>query len=191
MTWTHTSRGRALDLLDPDLDDVDLDEVARALAQTCRYNGCTLRYYSVAEHCVLVSRALERDGHPRLVQLAGLLHDAAEAYTGDITWPVQAVLWLESTGARGAYRAMQSRLDELICQLADLEYWDELSDGLHRDPVRTYDLRILLDERPVLLAPGSRPWAMEGLGALGVQLHCWAPEKARTAWLARLRELAP
>lgn len=202
--WTHTSRGRALDLIDPHLDDVDLVEVGMALGRQCRYNGCTTRYYSVAEHSVLISRALERDGHPPLVQLAGLLHDAAEAYTGDITWPVQQVLWGASVGARAAYEAMRRRLDELICQHAHAARWDELADLLHRDPVRTYDLRILLDERDHVLTGRPRPWAVEeqGLTPLGVVIEGWAPESrvvsvyygswgasAGERWLGRLGDL--
>jgi len=56
MTWTHTSRGRALDLLNPVAADIDLNEIGRALGHQCRYNGCLTYFYSVAEHSVHMAR---------------------------------------------------------------------------------------------------------------------------------------
>lgn len=191
MTWTHTSLGRALDLLDPDPAAVDLLEIARALGNQCRYAGCVTRFYSVAEHCVLISRWLETDGHPREVQLAGLLHDAAEAYTGDITWPMQAVLWGDDEVARISrerYRRCQERLDRIVAALAGVD--PEL---LHCDAVKTADLRILLDERAALLTePPPRPWAVEaelGLSPLGVEIDGWPPKTAGAVFAARLHDL--
>jgi hypothetical protein len=186
MTWTHTSRGRALDLLDPQPDDVDLAEIALALGNQCRYNGCVLRFYSVAEHSVLISEALERGGCARELQLGGLLHDAAEAYTGDITWPMQAVLFDGEYGRqpRLRYKAVQSRLGALIAAKAGIDPC-----YLHDDLVRHADLRILLDEREVLLAGRPRPWDIEGLAPLGVTITGWLPDEARQRWLDRARAL--
>jgi hypothetical protein len=178
MTWTHTSRGRALDLLNPVEGDVNLDEIAQALSQQCRYAGCIKRFYSVAEHSVLIAKAIDRDhpGRPDLV-LAGLLHDGAEAYTGDITWPMQQVLWGASPAAREAYKAVQMRLDALICGLVGLD------PALLHDPlVREYDLRILLDERAVLLEGRPAAWDVERLQPLGVPVEGWIPGRAYIEW---------
>lgn len=185
MTWTHTSRGRALDLINPQPDDVDLDEVARSLGNQCRYNGCVRRFYSVAEHSVLIARWLRDQGESPEVVLGGLLHDGAEAYTGDITWPVQAVLFAPLGGPQGVasntvrdrYKVIQARLDDLIANAAGLN-----ANWLHVQAVKTADLRILLDERAVLLTePPPLPWAVEaelGLRPLGVEIRCWSPEEA-------------
>jgi hypothetical protein len=187
MTWTHTTRGKALDLLDPQPGDVDLDEIALALGNQCRYAGGVRRFYSVAEHSVLIARWLRDHAHPLDVQLAGLLHDAAEAYTGDITYPMQAVLWSASPAARAAYREVQRKLDAAICALVHLD-----PKLLHCEAVKQADLRILLDERDELLGlPTPRPWAVEadGYTPLGVRILCASPTEARDAWAHTLRTL--
>lgn len=204
MTWTHTSRGRALDLLDPRLEDVDLDEIATALGNQCRYNGCVRAYYSVAEHSVLIAEWLEDQEQYRRVVLGGLLHDAAEAYTGDITWPVQAVLFdlpdgegetqFEAVGrerVRFRYKAMQRRLDALIVDKVNAAAGREVVTvaDLHCEAVRSADLRILLDERKALLTePPPRPWAIEEAGGrpLGVEIQGWDPAYAGKMWAKTL-----
>lgn len=199
MTWTQTTRGRRLDLLDPQPDDVSIPEIALALGNQCRYAGCIRRFYSVAEHSVLISRALERDGHSVELRLAGLLHDAAEAYTGDITWPVQAALWSTPSPApapwhasppgeevKFRYKVIQERLNAIICKHAEFA-----PEWLHSEIVKEYDLRILLDERDALLGPAPEPWYPErvGLAPLGVTIHGWTPEAAQAAWWRRFVDL--
>lgn len=187
MTWTHTMRGRALDLLDPKPEDISLREIARALAQQCRYAGNVNRYYSVAEHSIHIAAWLQDQGADRDLVLAGLLHDAAEAYTGDITWPMQAVLWEAAPEARDAYSAVQGRLDRLIAELAGIP-----AALLHDTAVKTADMRILLDERSALLGgPPPRPWVVEselGLKPLGRQILSMPPDVAEKAFLLWLDE---
>lgn len=63
---------------------IRLEVIAHHLSQLCRYAGATTRFYSVAEHAVLVSRRLRAQGYDVSVQLAGLHHDDAEAFLGDV-----------------------------------------------------------------------------------------------------------
>lgn len=181
MTWTHTSKGRALDLLAPAAEDICLLEVGHALGQNCRYNGCVRFYCSVAEHSVLLARHFMQAGDYWLA-LGALLHDGAEAYMGDITYPVQQVLFLGNDQAKTAYAAMQRRLDVLIAEAAGCDVsW------LHAPEVRAVDLRILLDERAVLLGACARPNpAIDAMKPLGVTLPHWGPRKAGTEWLGLL-----
>jgi len=184
MTWAQTSRGRALDLLAPVAEDICLLEVGQALGQNCRYNGCVRFYCSVAEHSVLVARHFIYAGDYQLA-LGALLHDGAEAYMGDITYPVQQVLFLGNDQAKEAYKAMRHRLDVLIAEAAGCDVsW------LHAPEVCAVDLRILLDERAVLLGPCARPNpAIDGMDPLGVTLPHWEPRKAKTEWLGLLLAL--
>lgn len=69
--------------------DIDICDIAHALSNLCRFNGHTARFYSVAEHCLHVADLLEHMDCDRETVLAGLLHDAAEAYTGDIISPIK------------------------------------------------------------------------------------------------------
>lgn len=98
-----THSGQRVDLRDPDPACVTLDDIARALAVCRRFAGAGI---SVAEHSVIVTRRLREQGHPPDVQLAGLLHDAAEAYTGDVIAPFKALI-------RG-HRTLEARIDEAI-----------------------------------------------------------------------------
>lgn len=69
-----------------------MDDVAHSLGMLCRFNGHTREFYSVAQHCCNVVTLLEMRGYDADTQLAGLLHDAAEGFVGDIIVPVQRVL---------------------------------------------------------------------------------------------------
>lgn len=62
-----------------------VEEIAESLARQCRFNG-HLGWESVAVHSVRVARRLEHMPPP--VRLAALLHDAHEAYTGDVPGPL-------------------------------------------------------------------------------------------------------
>lgn len=94
--WMQTATGRKFWPLDPRPDDVHLEDIARALSNVCRFGGHCRTFYSVAEHSVRVSNRAEwhaRDIHGpedvRNVSIAGLLHDASEAYIGDMVRPLK------------------------------------------------------------------------------------------------------
>ena len=82
----ETYTGERFAPFDPEPERVHLTDIAAGLAHTCRFGGHSDRFYSVAEHSLYVS---EEFTEPRL-QLIALLHDAAEAYLGDIPRPVKA-----------------------------------------------------------------------------------------------------
>lgn len=87
----QTFTGVAFNILDPDPETVRLEDIAHALAHICRYNGHCARFYSVAEHSAWGATHLAA-GYGFSVQRAFLLHDAAEAYIGDICTPVKHAL---------------------------------------------------------------------------------------------------
>jgi uncharacterized protein len=83
--------GRQISLVDPDFSSLSqgdlLSEIATGLAQTFRFSGHTRQLYTVAQHSVLCTK-LVPSGNTR----AQLLHDASEAYLGDIPTPIKAFL---------------------------------------------------------------------------------------------------
>ncbi len=84
----YIMRNRILPALDDlRVEHIDIEDIAHALSMQCRFNGITPHFYSVAEHSVLVSQFCD-PGY----QKAGLLHDAHEAYIGDITRPVKDII---------------------------------------------------------------------------------------------------
>src|SRR5690349_18842227 len=87
--WIATFTGKRWFLTDPDPADVDIDDIAHALSMICRFGGHTKQFYSVAEHSVRVANAMEIAGCGALACLHGLIHDAPEAYLGDIVRPLK------------------------------------------------------------------------------------------------------
>lgn len=96
--------------LDPRPEDILIEDIAHSLANQCRYTGHTSRYYSVAEHSVRVALLL-----PRELRLAGLLHDAAEAYLGDVARP------LKHSFEMTPYRCAERRLEAAIASRFNLD----------------------------------------------------------------------
>ena len=85
MPWIQTYTGKRIDPWNYTEDDFCIEDVARSLAFTNRFSGHSTRPYSVAQHSLMVSQ-LCGDEHA----LWGLLHDAAEAYIGDIASPLKS-----------------------------------------------------------------------------------------------------
>ncbi|NOT72427.1 MAG: DUF4031 domain-containing protein [Hyphomicrobium sp.] len=172
----HTSLGKRLDLLNPSPKDMNLGEIALSMSNQCRYNGCVSRFYSVAEHSVLMSWWAKDEGYDETTRIAMMMHDAHEAYTGDITKSVQDVLFMGNPHARADFEALKDRIDAAIKELIGFRY------DTKSVVVVEADQRILLDERRVLLAPGDPPivWGVdeEGYAPLGVKIRNWNPEEA-------------
>jgi len=82
--------------LDPTI--VTVSHIANVLARINRYGGHWVYPISVARHCLTLADELKRQGHPAMVQLQGLFHDASEAYTQDIPSPLKALLWVQPPG---------------------------------------------------------------------------------------------
>jgi 5'-deoxynucleotidase YfbR-like HD superfamily hydrolase len=82
--WFQTFTGRKVYVLDPKPEDIEILDIAHALSMLCRYNGHCKAFYSVAQHSVIVSRIVPPD-----LAVVGLLHDATEAYVGDMIRPLK------------------------------------------------------------------------------------------------------
>jgi uncharacterized protein len=76
----------------PRPEDVALEDIAHALSRLCRFGGHIGPHYSVAEHSVRVAQAILRETGDTDLACEGLFHDAAEAYGGDVIWPVKVLL---------------------------------------------------------------------------------------------------
>jgi len=82
----RTISGRVIDLSTFNADDIDMFDIAWGLGNIRRYNGHTVEDYTVAHHSIIMSYYV-----PKEFALEALLHDAAEAYVGDLIWPVKAL----------------------------------------------------------------------------------------------------
>jgi hypothetical protein len=102
----RTMSGREFDPFDLQPDDVDLHDIAHALARTCRYGGHVPGYYSVAQHSCYVAKQIAEYGCNGQVQMMGLLHDASEAYLGDVIRPLKVHL--------DEYKGIEARVQGVI-----------------------------------------------------------------------------
>jgi hypothetical protein len=82
--WVPTYTGGRFYPLDPLPEEIFIEDIAHHLARLCRFNGAGQSFYSVAQHSCIVSSQV-----PAPDKLWGLLHDAAEAYIGDMVGPIK------------------------------------------------------------------------------------------------------
>jgi hypothetical protein len=184
--WMQTAMGLAFPLTEPTAADVDFHDLVTGLAWTTRFLGHAAGY-PVATHCLLISYWLEAQGHPVAVCLAGLLHDAHEAYLGDVTRPVQEALWLLCPGFRAAWEVLKRNIDAAILESLGLTGRIDL----HHPAVKDADVRILVDERDQLWATDPPfPWFGGAIvHPLEVSVHRQKPEVAMMAFIKRYEEL--
>jgi len=164
--------------------DVRIEDVAHALSLICRFNGHCQVHYSVAQHSLLVTRILDGLGAPREAMLCGLMHDAHEAYVGDVPTPIKALL-----GA--AWAEVEHQAEVAVLAAFGLERamtdWREL--------IRHADRIALATERRDLMrfdVECNRPWPM----LTGVEPHPlpateggWTPEWWAELFLDQFRRL--
>ena len=105
--WVQTASGGKFHLQDPSPAEVCIRDIAEALAKTCRFNGHTQYFYSVAQHSCFVMELL-----PLAAQPYGLLHDAHEAYTGDLTTPMRN--WLTMKAGYDLWKTLTEDIEKTI-----------------------------------------------------------------------------
>jgi hypothetical protein len=157
-TWIQTSDGVSLhgsfDLALPRVEDVHVEHIAHHLAQINRFTGAARRPYNVAQHSCLVARLLP----PRL-RLAGLLHDAHEAYTGDWSSPLKRRI---RQLAPGLLEELIAPIERVIEERFGLEW---LTPDDHA-AIKHADLIALSTEKRDLMPIDSRPGWAESAGVV-------------------------
>lgn len=149
--------GVLVDLVDPDPRTILLEDIAYHLAGINRWTGGSR--YTDAQHCVHVYRL---SGEPW-----GLLHDAEEAYIGDVSHPLKELLG-------EAYRRIQRSWQNVVSArfgvpIVDIRQWDDYSAALEASTMWPHERRA-------------------GLVVRGAHLPCWSPEHARRQWLEAARQ---
>lgn len=175
--WIQTYTGRAVFPLDARPEEIDPRDIAHALSNLCRYAGHVNQFYSVAQHCCLVSDWVWMATGDAPAALWGLLHDATEAYLVDLPRPIKLSPGFES------YRAAEANLELVIADRFKLE-------GPMPAIVHEADNRILVDERAALMATPPLPWGAD-LEGLAIPIHYWSHERAKAEWWRRFCELSP
>ncbi len=87
-----TIGGKRFDPVSPEAEDIDIDDIAHSLSLICRANGHFREFFSVARHSINCAKEAKARGFGARIQLLCLLHDATEAYMGDMTRPLKRQL---------------------------------------------------------------------------------------------------
>jgi uncharacterized protein len=171
MSWMQVFSGKRFYPLDPAPHDVDIVDIAHALAMKCRFGGHCKQFYSVAQHSVLVARHASQED-----ALRALLHDAHEAYSpfGDVPRPI-----------KNAEPALKQRIAQIEDRL-DLAIAAKfgLPTPIKNKAIDILDNRILHDEREHVMVPTNDEWSVP-YGPLGLaSIPEWSPLRARAEFLS-------
>lgn len=151
---TYTGLIFDLKLMEP--STICIEDIAHGLSHVCRFGGHLKKFYSVAQHCVWVANQL---GVPD--KLSGLMHDASEAYLGDMPSPFKKMM--------PGYREIEYDLMMVISKKYDFQYPLE-------PQIKAVDHAALINE-----------WNDHKVGFN--PLECWSPEEAKDEFLKLFRIL--
>jgi uncharacterized protein len=175
--FIQTLSGRRVNPLDAAPEDIDPADIARALANTCRFGGHSRAFYSVAQHSAIVCDLLGERGATPDELMAALLHDAAEAYLGDLPHPLKH---RSELGAQ--FREAEKRLEAVIVQRF------ALPDASAR--VKPLDRALLATERRTFSEVTWHWPELDGAEELDLEIDPWPPERAREEFLRRYDRIA-
>lgn len=167
-----TYSGSKFDFIEPHNNEFRIEDIAHALSHVCRFAGHTREFYSVAQHSVLASRIVT-DG-PQ-AQMAALMHDASEAYIGDITRPLKQLL--------PEYKVIEKRIEIALFNHFGIAY--PLPES-----VKHADMVMLATEKRDLMPPADDEWKLiTGVQPMTEVINPWHPEKAAREFLMRFEAL--
>jgi 5'-deoxynucleotidase YfbR-like HD superfamily hydrolase len=174
--YLQTVSGRWVNPFDPDPSQLDAGDIARALANQCRFGGHSRVFYSVAQHSVIVSALVEERGGDVEDVFAALMHDATEAYLGDMPHPLK-----HRSPLGAAFKAAEDNLERAIRDRF----------GIKPDvpEVKRADRALLATERRAFSAEDWHWPELEGVGPLDRELDAWSPDEAAQAFAQRYADL--
>lgn len=183
--WFVTFTGRRFYAFDARVEDIDIKDIAHSLALQTRWNGHCQTFYSVASHSLACARAAEKVPSSLDIVAWALMHDAAEAYIGDIIRPIKRSL---RVGDDSFTDAVEMPLLKLIAEKFNLPWPIP-------EMVFEIDNRMLVTEALYLTNYGKadhwvteKPWADIKPYAGAHALLYQEPRAAEEAFLARARE---
>lgn len=174
--WIWSKNNRKLSLLNYSVEDVDIDEIAHALANTCRFGGHCKRYYSVAEHCVIMSEIMEEEFAHTGLMLAALLHDASEYMLTDVPKPFK--------GLMPEYEKYEDKIMSVIEEKFDVNCRSEV--------IKQVDKEMVISEAKALFDTPEwiETWPYQPIEDFESKyLACHEPDAAYFSFMSRFREL--
>ena len=171
MTYVSTFLGNRFYPLEPRIDKVDIEDIAHGLAFQCRFNGQTCKFYSVAQHSLIVSSLVSDE-----LKFAALLHDAAEAYLGDMVKPLKILL--------PAFAQIEDQVTGIIAQAFGLDFGNYA-------PIKKADLIALATEKRDLMPYSVEDWEyLAGILPMQKIIEPMNPFEAKSAFLEEFERLS-
>lgn len=170
--YVSTFLGNRFYLTRPHIDDIAIEDIAHGLAYQCRFNGQTSAFYSVAQHSLMVMELV-----PAEHRFAALLHDAAEAYLGDMVKPLKNLF--------PEFSAIEAQVMAIIGEKFGVEL-------AHPAPcIKQADLVALATEKRDLMPHSTEPWSyLAEIEPLTSVIEPISPGEAKQAFLDAYRRLA-
>jgi hypothetical protein len=170
--WFTTFTGKRYFLTDPHPDDVCIEDIAHALSNVCRFGGHARVHYSVgqhSDHCRQMAKHMYPDDF--LIQMHCLLHDASEAYIGDVVRPLKI--------SQPDYLKLEDNTMLVIYRALDLPYPTQEQFSV----IKYIDNAVLLAEARDLITGGGKDWDMVSGIPWKEPIIPWAPRTANFNFL--------
>jgi len=168
-----TTSGKKINLKAPTSEMIDIKDIAGALSKICRFGGHSSAFYSVAQHSVLVATLA-----PDHLKKAALLHDAAEAYLGDVIKPLKVILG-------HVYEQLEEEFNYAISAALKVDLTTTY------DEIKPFDRQALEMEHEAFVKGNLAPLlsVLNEHGLLLFEQWAWEPKTAQTAFIASYHEL--
>ena len=190
--WISTYRNKRVFPFDPDKDTIEIEDIAHSLAMICRWGGHSLTYYSVAEHCVRVADFLYvqavKSGksieESKRIAFLGLMHDATEAYVGDIPRPIKGFMYLQTPRGMEGFRETEAHVYKVIEEALGLPPYKDGDDEIIHE---ADNILLVTEARDVQHGSGKwdywtdQPEPLEGI------IYAMTWEVAKSTFLTRYK----
>lgn len=172
--WHQTYTGKKFWPLDPNAEEICIEDIAHSLSLLCRFGGHCKEFYSVAQHSVMGARAIYNSNYSsEYLALHFLLHDAAEAYICDLPRPVK-----KHSELGRLYKEVEHKLELVIASKFNLEYPMPAL-------IKVTDSRMLLTEKRDLLADPPGAWKEDegDFPLFHFKISSWTPQEAENEFM--------
>jgi hypothetical protein len=155
--WIQTWGGGLFYPLDPQPEEIHIEDIAHALSLICRFNGHCDGFYSVAQHSIMIACMASPEN-----ALWGLLHDAAECYVADMPRPVKRCI--------PGYKEIEAGVELAVAQKFGLP-------EIMPPEIKELDHAMLALEANTVLKVPPKDWYLPFPAPENVRIkRCWTPK---------------